>query len=430
VKPSWFSYAFAAVLVAPAMVVALSAPAHADVPTCGGRPATIVATPRVHRIRGTEGDDVIVGLPGADDINGLGGDDLICGRGGDDGLTGGEGHDVLYGQWGEDQLWGGPGDDVMRGGAGLGGAGATLFWPDDGNDTWISWTKYVFLAFWGSGTTGVTVDLQAGTATGWGNDRIQLHRASSVSLTGSEGDDTLLGGPTQDHFYGDGGSDTMDGRGGDDHVGATCTGVASGGDGNDTVIGDAPSSCPEGSGVVIDGGPGDDLLVPGHGDTVSAGPGDDRISVGVSSWSPLTPRLSLDGGEGHDLLTFSDGQYAPGTFQQMIFDMPAGTLVADTFHLSATGFEDFRAEDQAGCDTCYVSTTYDVTGTDGPNDIRVGPTFGAVVIRAGDGDDAFDGSVGDDTLVGGPGVDRANAKSGNDTCQAIEYLVNCEVVEP
>ena len=53
--------------------------AHGRVPTCFGKPATILGTQQSDRIQGTAGDDVIVGLKGRDYIEGNGGDDLICG---------------------------------------------------------------------------------------------------------------------------------------------------------------------------------------------------------------------------------------------------------------------------------------------------------------------------------------------------------------
>jgi hypothetical protein len=44
--------------------------AHAQLPRCFGRPATIIGTP---------GDDVLLGRPGSDVIVGLGGNDTVSG---------------------------------------------------------------------------------------------------------------------------------------------------------------------------------------------------------------------------------------------------------------------------------------------------------------------------------------------------------------
>ena len=83
------------------------------VPTCDGRPATIVATtPGV--INGTNSDDVIVGSSGNDQIFGGAGNDTICGGGGNDHITGGQGTDTLFGEAGEDTFFWNPGDGSDR----------------------------------------------------------------------------------------------------------------------------------------------------------------------------------------------------------------------------------------------------------------------------------------------------------------------------
>lgn len=85
---------------------------------CNGLPPTI---------RGTAGDDVLVGGNGVDVIMGLGGDDVIlggnaadvvCGGAGDDDLSGERGDDLLLGGFGADLLEGGPGSDTLIGGPG------------------------------------------------------------------------------------------------------------------------------------------------------------------------------------------------------------------------------------------------------------------------------------------------------------------------
>ena len=90
-------------------------------------------------IRGTAGNDVLVGTPGADTICGFGGNDRIDGRGGADVLLGGDGNDTLTGGPGSDLVFGGRGNDVLRGRDGLrdvldGGPGRDLI-TGDGRDT-------------------------------------------------------------------------------------------------------------------------------------------------------------------------------------------------------------------------------------------------------------------------------------------------------
>jgi Tol biopolymer transport system component len=90
-------------------------------------------------IRGTAGNDVLVGTPGADTICGFAGNDRIDGRGGNDLLLGGDGNDTLTGGSGSDLVFGGRGNDVLRGRDGLhdvldGGPGRDRI-TGDGRDT-------------------------------------------------------------------------------------------------------------------------------------------------------------------------------------------------------------------------------------------------------------------------------------------------------
>ncbi|HSQ38369.1 MAG TPA: hypothetical protein VLS92_10800, partial [Acidimicrobiia bacterium] len=73
----------------------------ARAPMCLGLEATIVGA---GVIKGTAGDDVIVGSGGNDTIKGLAGHDRICGGGGNDTIVGG---------MGRDQVQGGPGNDTI-----------------------------------------------------------------------------------------------------------------------------------------------------------------------------------------------------------------------------------------------------------------------------------------------------------------------------
>ncbi len=93
-------------------------------PECNDVPATIVGGSG-GELKGTNGDDVIVGLSGDDQIFGRRGNDIICGGAGDDmvragrgrdQIWGGPGNDVLSGQSGRDKIFGGYGDDDLRGG--------------------------------------------------------------------------------------------------------------------------------------------------------------------------------------------------------------------------------------------------------------------------------------------------------------------------
>ena len=83
-------------------------------------------------LTGTVGDDLIFGGFGQapDILNGLSGSDFLFGEGGNDTLAGNGDDDLLAGGAGNDNLQGGPGDDVLLGGANrdllLGGTGDDL----------------------------------------------------------------------------------------------------------------------------------------------------------------------------------------------------------------------------------------------------------------------------------------------------------------
>lgn len=110
-------------------------------------------------LRGTPGDDVMVGTRFDDAIygnvaaqsldgSGSGSNDVVCGDGGNDFLIGvagtdtiygGPGNDILSGGAGSDALDGGAGTDTLRGGAGddrlTGGPNADSFYGSQGDDT-------------------------------------------------------------------------------------------------------------------------------------------------------------------------------------------------------------------------------------------------------------------------------------------------------
>jgi hypothetical protein len=129
-------------------------------------------------------------------IGGMG-DDEILGNDGANRLEGGAGADQLYGMGGADQLFGGAGDDKFHG-----GAGADLMNGGAGIDTVLY-----------SGSTAVTIDLEAGTSGGAaaGDQLVSIEK-----VQGSWGDDILLGDAGDNMLYGSHGSDILNGREGND----------------------------------------------------------------------------------------------------------------------------------------------------------------------------------------------------------------------
>ena len=131
------------------------------------------------------------------------GNDIITGAGGNDSIYGGDGSDILNGAAGNDYLDGGNGSDVLRSGAGAdnlnGGAGT---------DTASYYTS----------TVGVVVSLTTQKGTGGDAQGDTFYLIETVS--GSQGNDSLVG---------DADANTLQGWNGDD--------VLAGGRGKDTLFG-------------------------------------------------------------------------------------------------------------------------------------------------------------------------------------------------
>jgi Ca2+-binding RTX toxin-like protein len=187
------------------------------VPTCFGRPATIVVPtlPDENRqISGTDGDDVIVGGAGDDIIFGDLGDDRICARRGRDVVYGWEGNDHLSGARGWDRLYAEMGNDVLGGGAGrdvlAGGLGSDLMRGGPGTDT-ADFTQDNLQG-------AIIVDLGAGTATGAsGSDVLGPGTIENVAMNCSaEQDDVLIGDDRPNGLSGGSGADLIRGNGGTD----------------------------------------------------------------------------------------------------------------------------------------------------------------------------------------------------------------------
>ena len=82
---------------------------------------------------GSNGDDTISGYIGSNNIiEGGAGNDTLEGKEADDTLIGGDGDDKLYGNTGKDTLIGGKGDDLLEGGM---GDDVYIYNKGDGNDT-------------------------------------------------------------------------------------------------------------------------------------------------------------------------------------------------------------------------------------------------------------------------------------------------------
>lgn len=234
-------------------------------------PTSSPAAPTACTVRGTAGNDLLVGTRRADVICGLGGNDVIRGRAGDDEIRGGDGNDVIYPGRGSNTVQGNSGSDTLR---------------------------YDDL------TTGsVSVDLVAGVATRAVSDTV----ATIESVVGTNGNDRLVGNAGYNRFQGRGGDDVLLSGNDRDRL--------LGGEGDDVIR-------PGRGDDFADGGPGTDLLsyqdVIGLGVAVSVdlaagkangdGPGADEVLgfenlIGTRSYDVLKgtdgPNM-INGNQGND----------------------------------------------------------------------------------------------------------------------------------
>jgi Ca2+-binding RTX toxin-like protein len=224
----------------------VSSAAHPAVPTCFGKPATIVDRSEDSSVRGTAGPDVMVVL-GRTDARGLGGDDLICGGGY---IFGGAGDDRLSmrgdtsGELSFTIVFGGPGNDEVHRDEPL---------TDD--------PHFLLESYGGPGNDllfgGANADKLAG---GPGTDRAD-GRASVDWLFGGDGPDQLVGGFRNDTLTGGPGADRMRGEAGeDDFRGGDGNDLIHGGDGDDFALGERGNDRILGQAGIdtVDGGPGAD----------------------------------------------------------------------------------------------------------------------------------------------------------------------------
>jgi Ca2+-binding RTX toxin-like protein len=360
------------------------------------------------RLRGSNGDDTIIGEAGVDNrYEGQGGSDTFVHLGGNDRISDFEiGADVLDLRelnvteaeiaaalagavdtpdgalvsfaGGSSVLFDGlnaaamatiqplvsvPGETVTGGGTSdtlTGGGGDDTIDGGDGDDVI---------------NTGIGFDVVEG---GGGNDLVQ----------GLNGFDTLNGGTGNDTLEGNSGSDELNGGDGDDELqGGQGADLMGGGDGADLLVGREGFD-------TLEGGAGNDTLQGNFGrDLLRGGDGDDRLEGGVQA-------DTLEGGDGADLLIGASGG-----------DTLEGGAGDDT--LESNNGNDVLSGG-AGDDLLEGGLANDLLNGDAGND-RLEGGNGADLLNGGDGDDRLEGNAGNDTLDGGAGNDVLRGGLGADT---------------
>ena len=348
----------------------------------------------IANVIGSQGDDLIALNGGVNVIDGQGGNDTINAGGGNDVVSGGAGNDTLTGGTGSDIVNGGAGDDTFTfnfgdgadtvdGGAGndtlniLGTAGNnTLDVIFDGTAITqfeggaVTSVEAINANLQGGtdtltyvGTTaGVTVNLGAGTASGFASV------AGIENVAGGSGDDTLTGGNGVNVLNGGAGADTLDGGLGNDTLiggagndtyfanqGDNITEAANGAGGVDSVFtasntftlaANVENLTFTGAGNFTGNGNGSGNVITGGAaiDTLNGNGGDDTLigNGGVDSLNGGAGNDILIGGAGNDVMNGGSGNdtfvFAPGFGSDVIggFDAnPAGGQ--DRLDLSALG---------------------------------------------------------------------------------------------
>ncbi|GHE01581.1 hypothetical protein U879_16745 [Defluviimonas sp. 20V17] len=272
---------------------------------------------------GTAGSDVLVGTDGGDLIAGLEGADMLRGGAGADMLDGGSGNDTLEGGPGADWLIGGEGlSDVASYYGAAQGVGVNLKSPSANTGDAM-----------GDSYLGIEVVLGSVHADDLRGD------GYSNTLVGREGDDLLLGRAGRDMLRGDAGNDTMDGGYGSDTLrGGDGNDVLYGSQGNDRILGEAGNDrivamlgnnklfAGAGADTVMDG-PGASRLIGNAGsDFLVGGAGNDTI-VGNSAHDRLAGgegRDKIVGGTGNDYMVGNSGNdwfvFNPGYGRDTIGD--------------------------------------------------------------------------------------------------------------
>jgi trimeric autotransporter adhesin len=363
--------------------------------------------------------------------------DSLSGGSGDDVLTGGAGNDTLYGGKGNDTLTGGGGDDFLSGG--------------NGTDTAVLSGNFADYVITHNASTDIytiadTVLHRDGTDQVTGVDFFQFADGTklapdaigTVTITGTSGNDVLIGDIGAEIINGQGGNDTLDG--GD---GAVDTALLSGNfadylvsydggsyqyviadsvggrDGTDRVtdveffqFADGTKSAAQLIGSNLDGTDANDSLTGGPGnDSLYGGKGNDTLTGGAGN-------DVLHGGDGTDTARFSGYHadytlsYDGSTDTYSIADSVGGRDGAD----SLTGIEVLQFADGSASPAELMGGVF--YGSAGSDSISGG--IGTDTLYGGKGDDTLTGGMGDDSLDGGSGTDTA-VLSGNFADYVITY---------
>ena len=414
-------------------------------------------------LNGGAGDDSISGDNGNDQLNGDEGNDYLYGGNGNDHLDGGEGNDLLMGEDGNDTLRGGNGNDRLEGGQGndilIGGAGNDRL--EGGN---LNADTYIFNKGHGQDTvndSGETIEqtntLRFTNASSTnaifarsgndlvvkaygGEDQVTIsgyfeatrHRYFdfafddrtikqkdmadiTISSTGTDQNDSMIGWDTIDVLYGGIGNDYLYGYNGNDSL--------FGGIGNDSLYGGNGDD-------LLNGEEGDDNLSgdAGH-DTLIGGAGNDRLYGGdrgadtyvfAKGHGQDTIFDQANTANETDTLRFEGASSANAVFTRsgnnLIIKAYGGedqVTLYDYFNSHYRRYFKFAFDNRIIEAQDMVGITVAGHGTEQRDNMHGWHTTD--ILNGGAGDDYLSGEAGNDQLDGGEGNDHLNGGDGNDT---------------
>jgi Ca2+-binding RTX toxin-like protein len=214
------------------------------------------------------------------------------------------------------------------------------------------------------------------------------------NASGGGGNDTLIGGTGEAWLFGDAGNDLLDGR----KALATADDLwFDGGTGNDTLYGGAARG-------ELFGDAGHDLIVGGAGPELIDGQADNDTLDGGAG------RDTLKGGAGTDTLDYSKRTAA---VRVTLTTTPVANDGVSGENDTAWGDVE-RVRGGAGADSLSGDGSGETLTGNGGNDTLVG-NGGNDVLEGGAGADRLYGGSGADRLLGGADHDRLDGGSGNDT---------------
>jgi Ca2+-binding RTX toxin-like protein len=247
----------------------------------------------------------------------------------------------------------------------------------------------------------------------FGDDHIEI--GTGLDASGGRGDDYILGNNDANRIWGDHGEDRLTGQGGDDLLwGGTGQDELSGGDGNDQLFGgdDFGRLYGDNGNDRLYGGNVSDLLDGGAGsDIMYGGAGNDRYAV-----DSLGDRTFETAGNGIDLV-YSDIEWTLGQYLEDL-RLTGATNINGTGNSgtnTVTGNEGNNVlSGLAGNDRLFGQDGGDKVYGGTGNDLLDGGAY-SDLLQGDAGNDVILGGVGADTLHGGAGADRLTGGANKDT---------------